>query len=361
MTSTPGPAGGSIGGQAGGARRDWLSALAGSALFSARFLTIWIALGLLLVVALIISPDTLSSDSRSILLPLGSIVAIAAVGQMLVVMTGGIDLSVAGTISLMANVMVGAADGANDQILSSVLLIVALTIVIGLVNGTLVAVVGLNPLIVTLAVGFVLLGITTNYRLGTANEAAVPEALSNWVFTAPLGISWVFWTALALTVLLALFIRSTPPGRRFQAVGANPRAAWIAGIRVRMNVIMAYVGCSVMAGIAAILLAGVINNPESDPGAPYLFGPIAAVLLGGTALSGGLASVTSVWAAAFFLETLNQMLRVLGLSSALQYIVYGGAIVLGMVISGDRIAALVGRVMQRPWGRRLLGGGEEPT
>ena len=85
---------------AGASRRRWLSSLTGSLLFSTRFVTIWVATIVLLIVCEIIAPQTLSSDSLSTLLPLATITAIAALGQMLVVMTGGIDLSVAGTISL---------------------------------------------------------------------------------------------------------------------------------------------------------------------------------------------------------------------------------------------------------------------
>jgi ribose transport system permease protein len=339
----------------GAARGRLLSSLAGSLLFSSRFVTIWIATALLLIVCQIIAPQTLSSDSMSTLLPLATIVAIAALGQMLVVMTGGIDLSVAGTISLCANVVVGFSHGQNDRLLTTVLVVVAVAIVIGLVNGVLISIVGLNPLIVTLAVGLILLGVTQNYRLGTANESEVPPSLSDWVFEKPLGLSWVFWAGLLFTILLALLLRSTPVGRRFQAVGANPRAAWIAGIHVKRNVVAAYVGSAVCAGVASILLAGVINNPGSDPGQPYLFGPIAAVVLAGTSLTGGLSSVTSTWVAAFALTLLNQMLRVLGLNTAFQFIVFGCAIVIGMVISGDRIAAILGRLMQRPRFRTLLG------
>jgi ribose transport system permease protein len=103
------------------------------------------------------------------------------------------------------------------------------------------------------------------------------------------------------------------------------------------------------------LLAGVIQNPDSNPGQPYLFAPIAAVVLAGTSLTGGLSSATSVWTAAFALTLLNQMLRVLGLSTAAQFVVFGGAIVIGMVISGDRIAALLGLVLQRPAVRSFIG------
>ncbi len=338
------------------ARRLGLPSLVSSLLFSSRFVTIWIATGVLVVVCKIIAPETLSQGSFSAMLPLAAIVGVAALGQMLVVMTGGIDLSIAGTISLLANVTVGASAGKNDELAKAVFVVLGCAVVIGLVNGFLVAVLRFNPLIVTLAVGLVLLGETQHYRLGTGNESAVPPALSNWVFEKPaLGISWVFWAGLALTIVVALVMRSTSIGRRFQAVGANPRAAWIAGIHVRTHVLFAYVASAVAGGIAAILLAGVITTPDVDPGQPYLFAPIAAVVLAGTSLTGGLASATSTWIAAFALTLLNQMLRVLGLTTALQFVVFGGAIIVGMVISGDRIAIVLGRVLQRPGVRAFLG------
>jgi ribose transport system permease protein len=275
---------------------------------------------------------------------------------MLVVMTGGIDLSIAGTISLQANIIVGASGGKNSGLATGVLVVLGWAVVIGLINGFLVAVLRFNPLIVTLAVGLILVGVTQRYRLGEGNAGTVPPALSSWVFKKPaLGISWVFWAGIVVTIVVALFLRSTNVGRRFQAVGANPRAAWIAGIHVRTHVVAAYVASAVAGGLAGILLSGVIVQPDSDPGQPYLFGPIAAVVLAGTSLTGGLSSVTSTWMAAFALTLLNQMLRVLGLTTALQFVVFGAAIVVGMVVSGDRIAAILGRVLQRPAVRAFLG------
>ncbi len=102
------------------------------------------------------------------------------------------------------------------------------------------------------------------------------------------------------------------------------------------------------------MLSAIVVSPGVDPGASYLLGPVAAVVLGGAALSGGLASPASTWAAAFFITILNQLLRILGLSNAWQYVVFGLAIVLGMVISGDRIAALIGRLLLQPRVRRFF-------
>jgi ribose transport system permease protein len=277
-------------------------------LFGTRFVTIWIAAAVLLVVCRIVAPSTLSSASWASLLPLGSVVAIVALGQMLVIMMGGIDLSMGATISLTANVLVGVSKGADDGLWKAIVFVFLVAVVIGLVNGSLVAVFDLNPLIVTLATSLIILGINTEYRAGTANNSTVPDLLSDFVFDKVIGISKTFWFVAALTIALGIVLRSTTIGRRFQAVGANRRAAWMAGIQVRLYVIGAYVGASIAGGLAAIFVGGIVVSPGVDPGAAYLLGPVAAVVLGGAALSGGLASPASTWAAAFFVSLLNQML-----------------------------------------------------
>jgi len=89
--------------------------------------------------------------------------------------------------------------------------------------------------------------------------------------------------------------------------------------------------------IAGVALAGLLRNPGVNIGSPYLLGPIAAVVIGGASLTGELASPVSTWAAAFFLAGLTQMMRVMGLPTALQFVVFGLVIVGGMLVSGDRI------------------------
>ena len=188
----------------------------------------------------------------------------------------------------------------------------------------------------------------------------MPEALSSWAAEKPLGISSVFWTGAALTIVVALVLRYTAAGRRFQAVGANPRAAWMAGLHVRTHVVFAYTAAGILYGVAAVLLAGIRINVDPAFGAAYLLAPIAAVVIAGASLSGGLASATSTWMAALALTFLTQMLLILGLSTAMQFIVFGAAIIVGMLVSGDRVASLLGRVLRpveataadRPWSER---------
>ena len=332
-----------------------------SLLFGSRFVTIWLATGLLLIVCRIVAPATLGSSSWASLLPIGSVVAVVALGQMLVIMMGGIDLSMAASISLLANVVVGVSVGSNERMVYAFVVVFGLAVVIGLVNGVLVAVLELNPLIVTLSTGLVILGITSEYRLHIANNSQVPDSLSNVVFDRFFGVSKTFWFVLALTLVISLLLRATPAGRRFQAVGANRRGAWMAGIRVRMYVVFAYIAAACAAGLAGALIGGILVSPGVDPGAAYLLGPVAAVVLGGAALSGGLASPLSTWVAAFFVTILNQMLKVLGYSNASQFVVFGAAIVLGMVISGDRIADVVGRLLLRPSVQALVSDTARPV
>jgi ribose transport system permease protein len=337
------------------ARRLHLGSLTSSLLFSSRFVTIWLAAGLLLIVCQIVAPSTLSSTSFSSLLPIGSVVALAAFGQMLVVMVGGIDLSMAAAISLLANVLVGVSKGQDDRLAYAAFVVLVCAVVIGLTNGLLVALVDLNPIIVTLSTGLILLGITDEYRVGIANNASVPETLSDFALVDKfLGVSKLFWLVLVLMLAVGLTLRSTAAGRRFQAVGANRRAARMAGVRVRTHVVFAYVASAIAAGLAGIFVGGIVVNPGVNPGAPYLLGPVAAVVLGGAALSGGLASPASTWVAAFFVTILNQMLKVLGLSTASQGVVFGLAIIVGMIASGDRIADVVGRLLLRPRIRDLV-------
>jgi ribose transport system permease protein len=313
---------------------------------AARFLPVWLATGVLIVVAAIIAPAALQHTNWAFVLPYMTILAIAALGQMLVIMQAGIDLSTPGVVTLGGLLVVGVSLGQDDRLPLGILACLALGAGVGFVNGVLVGIVRLNPLIVTLAVGEIVAAYSLRYAKENTNSLAVPPALSSWAGEKPLGISVVFWTGAALTLAVALLLRYSAPGRRFQAVGANPRAAWMAGLRVRTHVVFAYTAAGTLYAIAAIMLAGIRTSVDPAFGAAYLLAPIAAVVIAGASLSGGLASASSTWVAAFALVFLTQMLLILGLSTALQYIVFGAAIIVGMLISGDRVAALLGRLMR---------------
>src|SRR6476661_677819 len=329
------------GGAAASSPSGRFTSLLANAAVAARFLPVWLATGVLMIVAAIIVPAALQHTNWAFVLPYMTILAIASLGQMLVIMQAGIDLSTPAVISFGGNLLVGVSVGHNDRLALGILACIGLGAGVGLVNGILVGIVRLNPLIVTLAVGQIVFAWNLRYAREVTNSTAVPEALSSWAGEKWLGISSVFWAGAALTVAVALLLRYTAAGRRFQAVGANPRAAWMAGLRVRTHVIFAYTAAGILYGCAAVLLAGIRINVDPQLGAAYLLAPIAAVVIAGASLSGGLASATSTWIAAIALTLLTQMLVIMGLSSAMQYVVFGIAIIAGMVVSGDRLAAIL--------------------
>ena len=321
-------------------------AFVASAAVAARFVPIWLATGVLIIVAAIIAPRTLQNTSWAYILPYMTVLAVAALGQMLVIMHAGIDLSAPGVISFGGNLIVGVSLGQDGRLALGLLACLALGAGVGLVNGILVGIVRLNPLIVTLAVGQIVAAWSLRYARENTNSLQVPNALSSWAAEKPIGISSVFWMGAGITIAVALLLRFSAAGRRFQAVGANPTAAWMAGLRVRTHVVFAYTAAGTLYGMATILLAGIRINIDPAFGAGYLLAPIAAVVIAGASLSGGLASATSTWVAALALTLLTQMLLILGLSVALQYIVFGAAIITGMLISGDRMASLLGRLLR---------------
>jgi len=322
------------------------SAALTSFVVGSRYVPVYIALLLLVVVAAIWAPAALSGVALRAIAPYGAVLGIAALGQMLVVMTGGIDLSTPGTMSLAAVIMVGVGDGSNERIWIAIATAVAAAAVIGLVNGILIGGLKLNALIVTLAVGLIVIGQVNRYGATFSVQSPVPTGLSDWTSRRLVGVSPVFWIGLGLTVVLIAGLRYTAVGRKFQAVGANPVASHVVGVRVNLNQILVYVVAAVLYAVAGVALAGLLRAPGVAVGTQYLLGPIAAVVIGGASLTGGLASPMSTYVAALFLTGLNQMLRTMGLPTSLQFVVFGLVIIGGMLVSGDRIIRGVEHVLR---------------
>ncbi|MGA9596181.1 MAG: ABC transporter permease [Acidimicrobiia bacterium] len=326
--------------------RKTTSSAVTSFVVASRYMPVFVALLLLIVVAAIWVPETLGAVPLAAIAPFGALLGITALGQMQVVMTGGIDLSTPGTLTLAAMIMVGVGDGSDDRIWIAAFTAIAVAALIGLVNGILIGGIKLNPLIVTLAVGQVVAGMVSRYVRTFPIQSAVPKGLSDWTAKRILGVSPIFWIGIVVALLLMVGLRYTTAGRRFKLVGANPVSSQVVGVRVTLTQILVYVVASMFYAIAGIALAGLIRNPGVNIGSPYLLGPIAAVVIGGASLTGGLASPVSTMVAAFFLTGLNQMMRSLGLATALQFVVFGLVIIGGMLLSGDRIIRGVEQVLR---------------
>ena len=315
-----------------------------------RFAAIWIALAALLVVGGIVVPRSLLPQNMLAVMPLAAFLAIAAMGQSLVLMTRGIDLSIPAIVTLSSTLLLGVSGGSDSGLVAAIVVALLAATAIGLINGMLVGLLQLNALIVTLAVGAILSGVTLWYRQGLPAESGVPPMLADWGGTRLAGVNVSVWAAAILIATLTIILRKTTVGRRFSAVGANPRAAHVAGISLPVYQIAAFVVAGLLYGMAGILLSAFIRNPTLDVGNAYLLAPIAAAVLGGTAMSGGIGSMIAVAGAALFLTHLGQMLKMMGIATAFQLIVQGVAIALGMGLSQLNVstpAAMWNRLVRR--------------
>lgn len=302
-----------------------------------RFAAIWFAMLALVCVSAIVVPRSLMPSTFLATVPLAAFLAIAATGETLVLMSRGIDLSTPAVITLASTLILGVSQGHDGDVWLAVAAALSSAAAIGLLNGLLVAVLQLNALIVTLAVGAVTSGITLWYRESLPAESRVPPAMAAWGGSRILGLSVSVWVAAILVIALTLVLRKSVIGRRFVAVGANPRAAWVAGINVGLYQTVAFIVAALLYGIAGIMLSAFVRNPTLKVGDPYLLAPIAAAVLGGTAISGGIGSMVAVAGAALFLTQLGQSLKMLGLSTSFQFVIYGAAIALAMALTEAKL------------------------
>jgi ribose transport system permease protein len=298
-----------------------------------RFVAIWIALAALVLAGRIFLPQSVELTSLMSILPFAAFLACATMGQTLVLMARGIDLSPPAIISLSSTVLLGVSGGHDDRMALAIGVALLAAAAVGLANGLLVAMLKLNALIVTLSTGAIVSGLTLWYRQSLAAEAKVPGLLADFGGSWFLGLPISFWIVAVLTVIVTVLMKKTLIGRRFEAAGANPRAAYATGVEVTRYQAGSFVVAALLYGVTAILLSAFIRNPTLEVGNPYLLGPIAAAVLGGTAVSGGIGNMFAVAGASLFLMQLDHSLKMLGLPTSYQLIIQGVAIAVGMWLS----------------------------
>lgn len=311
--------------------------------FPLRYRVVWIAVALLLLLVLVSGRETLGSDSLQLITALTGILLIAATGQLLVIMLGGIDLSVPAVMTVAAAIVVRQTDGANGELAGAVVLALLAGLAIGLFSGALIAFLKINALIVTLAVNGMILG-ALRWWTGPSFSptGAVPPDLASLAKGSVGWISTLLLVALGLAVAVALVLRRTRIGRRYVASGASPAAAEVLGIRPRWFQLAAYAIAGLLYAIAGLLIAGYVGRPDATIGTEYQLQTIVAVALAGAALAGGPASVMGTAAGAFFLVLLSQYLAVKGVSGGVSVLLQGVvlvaavAMVTGMSGGGSR-------------------------
>lgn len=295
---------------------------------SKGLVTIGAATVLLFIVSALFAPSSIAPGSLQGMLPIAAVLAVAGLGQMLVVQQGGIDLSVAGAMSLAVVTVTHIPDQDNSLLLPAVLLAILFAVIGGIVNGLLVGGIGLNPIIATLGSNALFYGV--NLLISGGRPRITTSALQGVMTGSIVGIPYSVFFAVAALILVIVLVRHTAAGRRFEFVGANPRAARAVGLRVRIHQMSAYVWAQLLYCVAGIMIAGITAQPSAYSGDSFLLISVAVVVLGGTSLLGGRGFPVATVIAAVFLEQLVQFVLALGVSTAVQTVVQAAALAVGV-------------------------------
>jgi ribose transport system permease protein len=252
--------------------------------------------------------------------PLGMIAA----GQTLVMLTGGVDLSVAFTATAAA--FAASWQGANGQV-EGIVAGLAVGVGIGLANGIGVGIFRVNPLIMTLGTSSVTFGLLSIYA-GRPFEKVVPDVVSSLGsdrFFDYLPANLILWSAVAAVLILGL--RYTGYGRMLYAVGDNPVAARFAGVRTWQVLVAVYALCGLFSALGGLLLVGFTDNPDLGLATPYLLQSVAAVVIGGTSIFGGWGSYSGTIVGVLILTVLGSLLTLLDAEEWQRQVIYGSIII----------------------------------
>lgn len=303
----------------------------GSRLVPAKgFLTISISTGLLFIVAAIVAPSSVSSGAIQGMLPFAAVLAVVGLGQMLVVQQGGIDLSVPGAVSLTVVIVSHYPNGVDSRLPIAILIALAYCVGAGVLNGLLVGILGLNSIIATLGTNALLYGAVLGISGGIPRSTT--RVLNQIATGRTLGVPHSVIFAVVCLAIVALLLKKTVWGRRFEGVGANRFAARATGLRVRTHNFLAFIWAQLLYCIAGVVLAGLILQPTAFQGDAYLLPSVAVVVLGGASLLGGRGFPVSTVIAALFLSQLDQFVLALGVPYAIQTLVQAAALAIGVAV-----------------------------
>lgn len=265
-----------------------------------------------------------------------SVLGFIAIGQTLVILVGSLDLSVPYVTSLASLIAAGVMANSSANILPGVLLALGVSAVIGLANGLIVAGLKVHGFIATLGMGLVISGyLATNFK-GSFGQAPFGFRLVGATGLGPVPISTLIM--LGCAALAMLLLHRTRVGHHIYAVGGDLNVARMSGIRVQTPIITAHVICSLLAGMAGLLLASRlgVGSPTVGSQGGYDLLSIAAVVLGGTLLAGGKGTITGTLGGVLIFAMLDNIMSVMQLNPFLKDVVRGLVIVVAVAVYARR-------------------------
>jgi ribose transport system permease protein len=300
------------------------------------------AAALLFVLVSLYSPGFANPAHVATLVTLAAFIGIVAIGQTIVIIGGGIDLSVPWVMNSAAILLTALAHGQSWRLVWIVPLILLAGFLVGTVNGIGIALLRVPPIVMTMSVNVIAQGLLLIVTRGFPPPLA-PPALT---FVAagkvgPVPVILLFWVLLAAIVVLVE--RRTVFGRYLYAVGSNRTVAVLSGVPVARTTITAYGISGATAALAGILLCGYSRQAYLGMGDPYLFTSIAAVAVGGVSILGGAGSYLGTIAGALLLTVLNGLLPIFQLDAGALKMIYGAVILLAVLMAAPALRDLLSR------------------
>lgn len=296
------------------------------------YLIPYLLIAILLAAAAIRAPGFVSPGNLTQQLVLASYLGIIAGGQTLVILTGGIDLSVAWNLNLSAILLTQLST--QMPVPAAAVIALGAASLVGLINGLGVAYLRIPSLVMTLGMNAVLAGYTLVFTNGTPQGEAPQFARELAVGRIGGVLPWalVFWTLFSVGIIFLL--RRTVYGKRLYAIGNNVKASYLSGVPVRRVLVATYTLCGLCAGIGGIMLTGYSQQSYLGMGEAYVLPAIAAVVVGGTSILGGSGGYIGTIAGAITIVLLQNVLQIVGIKPAGQQILYGLIILLMLFVYG---------------------------
>ncbi|MCU1409289.1 MAG: transporter permease [Microbacteriaceae bacterium] len=310
---------------------------------------------LVLIVIIIIgyyaSADFITVRNAENVIAAASIVAILAVGQFFVILTGGIDLSV-GSILAMSTVIVALTLQSGLSAGMSVAVTLGCCAVAGLINGLLVVWLRIPPFIATLAMMSAIKGFS--YIIQSTSLIQIFDNTFIDVFSrgTTLGLRNPVLIFLIVTVIAALVAKYSTFGRSLYAIGGNPEAARLSGLPVARNLLITYTMSGFLAGLAGLIAAAQLRQGSSLIGVGYELDAIAAVVVGGASLFGGKGNPISAVIGVFVLATIINIMNLVGISSEPQLVIKGAVIIIAVFLSSAGGVQRISGFFAKHFGRR---------
>jgi ribose/xylose/arabinose/galactoside ABC-type transport system permease subunit len=309
------------------------------ALVRARELSLVAVIALLVLGTTLAEPRYLNTQNvRDILLNV-SIIALLAIGQTVVVVTRNIDLSVGSVLGITAFATGVMFADHNASIPLAFVVGIAMGAGFGLINGAMVAYARVPSLVITLGTLYVIRGIDFAWAHGRQiNAADMPDAFLHLGTATVLGVPVLTLITLAVLVAVGTVMRSARMGRELYAIGSNPDAAVLAGIRVTRRVLGAFVASGALAGLAGVLFAARYGTLDANAGTGLELAVVSAVVVGGVAIFGGSGTVYGAALGALLLAAIRSAFVILQVNPFWEQAINGALLLLAIAL--DRLLAL---------------------